>query len=116
MNRSFGSRSIGGGKGKMSAPRSYSFPVMNVPELVSCLQELLGSSALDADSLSKPKLTSLRPVLDGLLEVCYGIEKEQIEQPAFESSADIASITEFEGLHEDSIPFMHFFGRLYVLP
>lgn len=95
-----------GARGPSFVPRQqYSFPLLKTDELVKCLNEL--GIPVRQEELLDPEnhKESCRRIFECLAEICTGITKEELDQPAF-AGADAIAHAE---LHDESIPkFNHF--------
>ncbi|GMI12751.1 hypothetical protein TrVE_jg1684 [Triparma verrucosa] len=89
---------------KKESEQTFSFPLLKSGEILQCLAELqvpLTEAELMEPEKNKP---ALRKATIHLIELCTGITREDMSQPAF---AGLSSLN-YPELHEDSIPELAF--------
>lgn len=107
MNRGGGSsgrNSLGvGGRGQ--AQQQFSFPLLNMRDILSCMADL--QIPLAEEALTEPTRhkDAVRRCFEALVELCTDITREEMQQPAFSG----LSALQYPELHEDSIPSLAFF-------
>ena len=90
----------------IAPPRqTYSFPNLKTHDIILCLKEL--GINVSEDDLSHPEKDKeqIRRMFEHLTEVCTGISRDEMNQPAFSG----LSVLEYPELHEDSIPQINSF-------
>lgn len=90
----------------MIPPRqAYSFPLMDLADIILCLNEL-GISVTKEELLNPDKYKDqIRRVYEYLTELCTGITKDEMSQPAFSGLQQLS----YPELHEESIPQINSF-------
>lgn len=85
--------------------QQYSFPLLKTDEIAKCLNEL--GIPIKQEELQEPDnhKESCRRMLESLAEICVGVSKEELAQPAF---VGLQCIPHPE-LHEESIPKLNYF-------
>ncbi|GMH61795.1 hypothetical protein TL16_g03338, partial [Triparma laevis f. inornata] len=89
---------------KKEPEQTFSFPLLKSGEILQCLTELqvpMTESELMEPEKNKP---ALRKATIHLIELCTGVTREDMSQPAF---AGLSSLN-YPELHEDSIPELAF--------
>ena len=80
--------------------QDFAFPVLKVGAIVQCMHEI-GINVTEDELLNPEKHPEqVRHVFEQLAEVCTGITKEEIAQPAFLG----LNALNYPELHEDSVP------------
>lgn len=81
----------------------FLFPVLKPEEILACFSEL--NVPLTADELNNPEkhVESIRRIHLQLVELCLGVSRDELMQPAFAG----LSVLQFPELHEDSIPHIN---------
>lgn len=94
-----------GGKSFLLNRQSYSFPLLKSSEIIFCLNEL--GIKITEDELANPEKFKerIKIIFESLIEICTGITREEINQPAFSG----LTVLNFPELHEDSIPELNLF-------
>lgn len=95
------------GQHKMSG--HYSFPILQMKEILVCLKEL--SIPMTKDELKTPTSEKMLVVYEMLVEGLMNLNKDDFRQPPF-GALDVLSHPE---LHESSIPEMSFYKHLLRL-
>lgn len=82
----------------------YSFPILKTEEIAKCLNEL--GIVISKDELAAPEnnIQRCHYMFENLAEICTGIAKEDIQQPAFKGLQNI----NYPELHDHSIPKINF--------
>lgn len=90
----------------IAPPRqTYSFPNLKIHDIILCLKEL-GINIAEADLTHPEKAKEpIRRMFEHLTEICTGITRDEMNQPAFSG----LSVLEYPELHEDSIPQINSF-------
>jgi kinetochore protein Nuf2 len=88
-----GRKSMGGRQ-----QQTYSFPILNNADIVQCMNDL--EIPLTAEELSTAPKDAVRRVFESLVDMCTGVTKEELSQPAF---AGLGCLN-YPELHEESIP------------
>jgi kinetochore protein Nuf2 len=85
--------------------QAYSFPILKADEISKCLSEL--GITITQEEITSPDKNrdSTRRILELLTEVCTGVSRDEMAQPAFVG----LSVLNFPELHEDSIPQLNLF-------
>jgi len=89
---------------KKEEAQTFSFPLLKSGEILQCLAELqvpLGEAELMEPEKNKD---TVRKAMVHLIELCTGVTREDMSQPAF---AGLSSLN-YPELHEDSIPELAF--------
>jgi kinetochore protein Nuf2 len=82
---------------------AYSFPLLGDADILQCMSDL--EISLSQEELKAVPKESVRRVLEQLIDMCTGITKEEMNQPAF---AGLSALS-YPELHDDSIPTLAFF-------
>ncbi|GMI45625.1 hypothetical protein TrCOL_g13779 [Triparma columacea] len=80
--------------------QTFSFPLLKSGEILQCMHELqipLGEAELMEPEKNK---SAIRKAMMNLIELCTGVTREEMSQPAF---AGLSALN-YPELHEDSIP------------
>lgn len=90
----------------MLAPRqAYSFPLVKTSEIIQCMNEL-GITVTEDELMNPDKYKDqCRRMLEMLAELCTGIHRDEMSQPAFSGLA----VLNYPELHEESIPQINSF-------
>lgn len=85
--------------------QTFSFPTMKTDEILSCLKEL--GIEMTQHELANPDENkgAIRGMLELLAEICTGIPRDEMYQPAFEGLKAFS----YPGLHDDSVPQLNLF-------
>ena len=90
---------------KGDVPVPYSFPLMKMNEIKDCLNALeIKVSESQLNDIENNK-SLYREILEFLSELCTGVSKEEMAQPAFNGLSELNT----PELHDDSIPILHAF-------
>lgn len=94
-------RSSFGGRIAMNPQRqTFSFPLVKPPEIIICFNEL-GIHITEEDiTYPEKNKEQVRRILENCAEICTGISKEEMNQPAFAG----LPFLNFPELHDESIP------------
>lgn len=84
----------------MMMKQVYSFPILKTSDIILCLNEL--GILVTEEELSHPEKNKeqIRKVFEFLTELCTGITREELSQPAYFGLKKLS----FPDLHEESIP------------
>ena len=88
--------------------RSFSFPLLKAPDVLQCMDEL--QIELTAEEMTTTPPEAVRRVFETVIDICMGVTKEELDQPAAVGLAEL----EHGELHEDSIPQLAYFRAVYV--
>lgn len=94
------------GRGSLMPPKeSFSFPPLKAKEITQCLHQL-GITVTEEELVHPEKhADQIRRIYEYLTELCMGVSREEIQQPAFSGLHQLS----FPELHEDSIPQINSF-------
>ena len=89
--------------------QKFSFPLLKPPDILQCLYELeIRMSEEELNQCDKHR-ESVRRVFEQLMEMCIGVTKEELAQPAF---AGLQSLN-YPELHEDSVSELAHFRAIH---
>jgi kinetochore protein Nuf2 len=96
------------GTGAKEEQINWSFPLMKMHEIKDCLNALaIQVTEAQLNDVSNNK-TLYKEIMEYLAELCTGINKDEMNQPAFNG----LSVLNNPELHEDSIPNLHSFRAI----
>lgn len=88
-----------------SAP-AYSFPILDVAEIHSCLHEL--QIDVSIDDLKRPQAATVHRIYTSLIIHCTGTTAEELTQPSAAGLADLENYA----MHEDAVAVLTFLRAL----
>ena len=89
--------------------QKFSFPLLKPPDILQCLYELeIRMSEEELNQCDKHR-ESVRRVFEQLMEMCIGVTKEELAQPAFSGLQSL----NYPELHEDSVSELAHFRAIH---
>jgi len=89
----------------------YSFPILTVKEILTCLAELNFSISEEELLHCDKHVATVRRIFENLLEALSGTRKEELHMPVFTAHQNMS----WSQLHEDSVPELAFWRALSKL-